>query len=112
MILIKKNSLSLHRKHKHHLKFIIMKTKTFKEIIYRLLDKGAQNIIIRRSDSYCGCIEPDDIIAVSVHVDERVYVASVCNVFEDPVITVDRVLRDSDGRCVSRYTIGTFKYAK
>lgn len=89
-----------------------MKTKTFKQIIDRLVDKGAESFIIHRSDSYCGCIAPNDIISVEVTANERVYVASVCNVFNDPVISVDRLLRDSYGRCVSRYTIGCFKYSK
>lgn len=89
-----------------------MKTKTFKQIIDRLVDKGAESFIIHRSDFHCGCIEPDDIISVEVTANERLYVASVCNVFKEPVISVDCLQRDSDGRCVSRYTIGCFKYSK
>lgn len=87
-----------------------MKTKSFKQIIERVVEKGADYIIIKRSTSYCGCINPDDIIAVEVHKGEKIYVASVSHFFSEPIINVDRLVRDKNGRCIDRWTIGQYKY--
>ena len=87
-----------------------MKTKTFKQIIDRVIEKGADCIIIKRGTSYCGCINPNDIIAVEVRKGNKIYVASVSHVFSEPVIDVDRIVRNKDGRCIDRWTIGQYKY--
>ena len=87
-----------------------MKTKTFKQIIVRVIEKGADCIIIKRSTSYCGCINPNDIIAVEVRKGNKIYVASVSHVFSEPIIDVDRLVRNKEGRCLDRWTIGQYKY--
>lgn len=89
-----------------------MKTKTFKQIIDHLIEKGVETIKIMRSDSYCGCINPNDIIAIEVIKNNMVYFASVSHVFDNPIIDVGRIIRNENGRCISRFTIGQFKYTK
>lgn len=89
-----------------------MKTKTFKQIIDHLIEKGVETIKIMRSDSYRGCINPNDIIAIEVIKNNRIYLASVSHVFDNPIIDVDRIIRNENGRCISRFTIGQFKYTK
>lgn len=89
-----------------------MKTRTFKQIIDHLIEKGVETIKIMRSDSYCGCIKPNDIIAIEVIKNNRIYLASVSHVFDNPIIDVDRIIRNENGRCISRFTIGQFKYTK
>lgn len=88
-----------------------MKTKTFKQIIDRLIERGADSIKIMRSTSYCGCIKPNDIISIEVIKGENIYIASVSHVFSEPKIDVDKLIRDEDGRCIERWTIGQFNYA-
>ena len=87
-----------------------MKTKKFKQIIDRVIEKGADRIIIKRCTSYCGCINPGDIIAVEVHKGGKIYVASVSHFFSEPIIYVDRLVRDNNNRCIDRWTIGQYKY--
>ena len=89
-----------------------MKTKTFKQIIDHLIEKGVETIKIKRSDCYWGCIKPNDIIAIEVIKNNRIYLASVSHVFDNPIIDVDRIIRNENGRCISRFTIGQFKYTK
>ena len=88
-----------------------MKTRTFKQIIDRLIEKGADSIKITRSDVYCGCIKPNDIISIEVIKNGNIYIASAAHVFDNPTIDVDRIIRNENGRCISRYTIGQFEYA-
>lgn len=88
-----------------------MKTKTFKQIIDRLIEKGADSIKITRSYVYCGCIKPNDIIAVEIEKDGKTFIASASHVFSEPKIDVDRLIRNEDGRCIARWNIGQFNYA-
>lgn len=89
-----------------------MKTKTFKQIIERLMATGVESIKIMRSDSNCGCIKTNDIIAIEFIHDDLVYIISVSHVFDNPLIDVDRIIRDEDGRCIRRFTIWQYKYTK
>ena len=89
-----------------------MKTKTFKQIIDHLIEKCVETIKIMRSDSYFGCINPNDIIAIEVIKNNRIYLASVSHVFDNPIIDVDRIIRNENVRCISRFTICQFKYTK
>lgn len=89
-----------------------MKTRTFKQIIDHLIEKGVDSIKIMRSDCFCGCIKPNDIIAIEVSKNGKIYFASAAHVFDNPTIYVDRIIRNENGRCISRFTIGQFKYAK
>ena len=89
-----------------------MKTKTFKQIIDRLIEKGVDSIKITRSDRHMGCIKPNDIIAIEVKKgDEYIAIASVAHVFTTPTIDVDRIVRNEKGRCISRFNIGQFYYS-
>ena len=89
-----------------------MKTRTFKQIIDNLIDKGVKSIKIMRSDVNCGFINKNDIISIEVvHKNGRIYIASVCEVFSEPIIAVDRIIRNEAGRCIDRFTIGQYKYA-
>lgn len=89
-----------------------MKTTTFIQLINHVIEKGADSIKINRSSRACGCITPNDIIAIEVSKNGNIYLASVSHVFDNPVIDVDRIVRDETGRCVSRWTIRQFIYAK
>lgn len=88
-----------------------MKTKTFKQIIDRLIERGADSIKIERSDAHCGCIKPNDIISVEIVKDGNIFIASVSHVFSEPKIDVDKLIRNEDGRCIARWNIGQFNYA-
>lgn len=90
-----------------------MKTRTFKQIIDRLIEKGVDSIKITRSTCYCGCIKPNDIIAVEVQKgDDYIAIASVAHVFDiEPTIEVDRIIRNEQGRCTARFNIGQFIYS-
>ena len=88
-----------------------MKTKTFKQIIDRMIEKGVDSIKITRSTSFCGCIEPNDIISIEIIKDGNIYVASATHVFDEPKIDIDKLVRDESGRCIARWTIGQFNYA-
>lgn len=89
-----------------------MKTVTFKRLIDHFIEKGVDSIKIMRSDCYCGCINPNDIISIEVCKNGIIYVASASHVFGNPIIHVDRLVRDKTGRCISRWTICQFNYAK
>lgn len=89
-----------------------MKTTTFKHLIDHLIEKGVDTIKIKRSNCFCGCINPNDIIAIEVCKNGNIYFASVSNVFDKPTIDVDRIVRSEDGRCVARCTIRQFNYVK
>lgn len=88
-----------------------MKTTSFKQIIDRLIEKGADSIKITRSTSHCGCIKPNDIIAVEVSKGDKTFIASACHVFDTPTIDVDRIIRNEDGRCIYRETVKQFALA-
>lgn len=88
-----------------------MKTRTFKQIIDRLIEKGADSIKITRSDVHCGCIKPNDIISVEIVKDGNIYIASASQVFSEPKIDVEQLIRNEDGRCIARWNIGQFNYA-
>ena len=88
-----------------------MKTRTFKQIIDHLIEKGVESIKITRNTAFCGCINPNDIIAIEVRIHGNIYIASAAHVFDNPTIDVDRIIRNENGRCISRYTIGQFEYA-
>jgi len=89
-----------------------MNTRTFNQIIDRLVEKGAEITKVTRSDCFCGCINPNDIISIEVCKNGIIYIASVSHVFDNPVIDVDRIIRNENGRCIARWTIGQFNYAK
>lgn len=89
-----------------------MKTKTFKQIIDRVIEKGADSIKITRSTSFCGCIKPNDIISIEIIKNGNIYVASATHVFNEPKIDVDKLMRDDNGRCIARWNIGQYNYAK
>ena len=89
-----------------------MKTVTFKQLINHLIDKGVDSIKITRSDCFCGCINPNDIIAIEVSKNGNIYLASVSHVFVNPIIDVDRIVRDETGFCTARWTVRQFNYAK
>ena len=89
-----------------------MKTTSFTQLLNHLIEKGVDSIKIMRSDCFCGCINPNDIIAIEVCKNGNIFCASVSNVFDIPTIDVDRIIRNENGRCISRYTIGQFNYAK
>lgn len=88
-----------------------MKTRTFKQIIDHLIEKGVDSIKITRSTAFCGCIKPNDIISIEVIKNGNIYIASAAHVFDNPTIDVDRIIRNEDGRCINRFTIGQFQYA-
>lgn len=89
-----------------------MTTTTFNQLIDHLIKKGVDSINIMRSDCFCGCINPNDIISIEVCKNGKIYIASVSHVFDNPTIDVDRIIRNEDGRCVARWTIRQFNYAK
>lgn len=89
-----------------------MKTTSFKQLINHLIEKGVDSIQIMRSDCFCGCINPNDIISIEVCKNGIIYVASAAHVFDNPTIDVDRIVRDETGRCIARWTIRQFNYAK
>lgn len=47
-----------------------METRTFNDIITRAIAKGATKVEVVRSEGYCGCAKPNDIIAVTVYRDD------------------------------------------
>ena len=88
-----------------------MKKISFEEMIANLVRKGAANIKIERAQANVGCIEKGDIIALEVTSQQgSVFIASVCNIFDEPIIVVDRLFRNCHGRCTDRYTIKRFLY--
>lgn len=89
-----------------------MKTVTFNQLIDHLIEKGVDSIKITRSDIFCGCIKPNDITSLEVRKNGYILIASVSHVFSSPTIDVDRIVRDETGRCISRWTIRQFNYAK
>ena len=88
-----------------------MKTKTFKQIIDRVVEKGADCIIIKRATSYCGCIKPNDVITVVVRKGDDVYIASVSHVVGKPIIYVYKIVSNKESGCVFRQLIGKYNYA-
>lgn len=88
-----------------------MKTTSFKQIIDRLIEKGADSIKNTRSTAHCGCIKPNDIIALEVSKGNSTYIASAAHVFDNATIDVDRIIRNEDGRCIYRETIKQFALA-
>lgn len=88
-----------------------MKTKTFKQIIDRVTEKGADCIIIKRATSYCGCIKPDDIITVVVRKGDDVYIASVSHVTGKPIIYVYKLVWNKESGNIYRKIIGQYNYA-
>lgn len=88
-----------------------MKTISFKQLIDNLIEKGVDSIKIMRSDCFCGCIKPNDIIAIEVSKNGKIYFASAAHVFDNPTIDVDRIIRNENGRCIYRETIKQFALA-
>lgn len=89
-----------------------MKSISFTQLINHLIEKGVESIKITRSNCFCGCVKPNDIISIEVCKNDIIYVASVAHVFADPTIDVDRIVRDETGLCISRWTICQYKYVK
>lgn len=89
-----------------------MKTATFKQLILHLIEKGVDSVKITRSDSFCGCIEPNDITTIEFSKNGVIYLASVTHVFDNPTIDVDRIVRDENGRCIERWTVLQLDYSK
>lgn len=89
-----------------------MKTKSFKQIIEHLIDNGVENIKIIRSDCFMGCFEPKDIIALEVSINGHIYFVTVTRVFDNPLIVVDRIIRDENNRLIDRFTISKYNYSK
>lgn len=89
-----------------------MKTTTFKQLINHLIENGVDSITINRSNCFCGCVNPNDIISTEFCKNGNIYFASVSHVFDIPVIDVDRIIRNDNGRCIARWTVLQFKYAK
>ena len=89
-----------------------MKSITFIQLINHLIEKGVDSIKITRSECFCGCVNPGDIISIEVCKNGIIYFASVSHVFDVPVIDVDRIIRDDAGRCVARWSVRQFNYAK
>ncbi len=88
-----------------------LKKISFEEMIAHLARKGAANIKIERARANVGCIVKGDIISLEVTSQQgSLFIASVCNVFDEPVIVVDRLFRNCHGRCTDRYTIKRFAY--
>lgn len=88
-----------------------MKKISFEEMIANLVREGAASIKIERANSSVGCIEKGDIIALEVTSQKgSVFIASVCNIFDAPIIEVDRLFRNCHGRCTDRYTIKRYFY--
>lgn len=88
-----------------------MKTISFKQLIDNLIEKGVDSIKIERSTAYCGCISPNDIIAIEVSKGNYTYIASAAHVFDNATIEVDRIIRNENGRCIYRETIKQFALA-
>lgn len=88
-----------------------MKTISFKQLIDNLIEKGVDSIKIMRSDCFCGCIKPNDIIAIEVSKNGKIYFVSAAHVFDNPTIDVDRIIRNENGRCIYRETIKQFALA-
>ena len=89
-----------------------MKATTFNQLIDHLIKKGVDSIKITRSNRFCGCIKPNDIISIEVCKNGNIYLSSVSHVFDNPIIDVDRIIRDKNGCCIARWTIGQFIYSK
>ena len=86
-----------------------MKTTTFKQLIDHLIEKGVDNIKIERATASCGCIKPNDIIAIEVTKNGNIFIASAAHVFDNPTIDVDRLIRNNEGRCIYRETIKQYQ---
>lgn len=88
-----------------------MKAMTFNEMINKLIEKGVESIKIERSSAYCGCIKPNDIIAIEVSKGDYTYIASVAHVFDNATIDIDRIIRNENGRCIYRETVKQYALA-
>lgn len=86
-----------------------MKSTTFKQLIEHLIEKGFDSIKIERSPVYCGCIKPNDIIAIEVTKNGNIFIASAAHVFDNPTIDVDRLIRNDEGRCIYREQIKQYQ---
>ena len=98
-----------------------METRTFNQIISRVIEQGASKVEIHRSKSHAGCVAPGDIIAVYFYRDNNTnstyyccYRAALCHIFDNPTIVVDRIWREREtNRAMSTDdTIKEFIYAK
>lgn len=78
-----------------HKRYKVMKKVTFTQLIDHLTEKGVDSIKIERSNCYCGCINPNDIISIEVCKNGNIYLASVSHVFDNPIIDVDRIIRNA-----------------
>lgn len=89
-----------------------MKKISFAEMIANLVREGAVGFKIEHAASSAGCINKGDIIALEVtSARGSVFVASVQDIFDsEPVICVDRVVRNIHGVCTDRYTIKRYLY--
>lgn len=89
-----------------------MKTLSFKQIIETLKSRGVEITEVMKSNSYCGCINPGDIIQVEATANGVIFLYSVEKVFDEPIITADQVIRDNNGTCIYRKTKKQYKYVK
>ena len=65
------------------------KTTNFAEFINAAVDKGAKTIKIYRSDLHCGCVKPNDIVAVAVTTKSGEYRRlSLVGVFDTPYLVL------------------------
>lgn len=89
-----------------------MKKISFAEMIANLVREGAVEFKITHAASSAGCIEKGDIISLEVtSARGSVFIASVQDIFDnEPLIVVDRLVRNSHGVCTDRYTIKRYFY--
>lgn len=89
-----------------------MKKISFEEMIANLVKEGAANIKIERAKANVGCITKGDIIVLEVtSARGSVFIASVQDIFDsEPIICVDRIVRNIHGVCTDRYTIKRYLY--
>lgn len=89
-----------------------MKKISFVEMIANLVREGAVEFKISHAATSAGCIKKGDIISVEVtSARGSIFIASVQDIFDsEPIICVDRVVRNTHGVCTDRYTIKRYLY--
>lgn len=97
-----------------------METRSFTQIINKVIANGAEKVEIERSKGYCGCAKPGDIISVIVYKagckkpGAKTYwcvKAALQHVFDNPTIKVEALLRDIDtDRCLDTMDGPEFEY--
>lgn len=95
-----------------------METRSFTQLINRAIANGASKVEVRRSEGYCGCAKPGDIIEVIAYKDSwykdgfySCMRASLRHAFDNPTINVEVLWRRTDdNKCIDSTDVKEYVY--